>query len=92
MCIFKSLKLNKIKNVLGNNLELKIKKQQKFDSNPEPSASLASDILHLYATPLHSNSSAVARCRYMRWCSVNFFGAKKLKFGVKMVEFLDGVS
>jgi hypothetical protein len=34
MCIFKSLQLNKNKNVLGNNLEIQIKKQKKFDPIP----------------------------------------------------------
>jgi hypothetical protein len=91
--IFKSLKLNKNKNVLGNNLELKIKKKKcdpllRFEPG---TLCVVSKRYNHYTIPLHSNYIAMKRCCFMRWCSVNFL-RKKLKLGLyfrKRFRFLD---
>jgi hypothetical protein len=44
------------------------------------------------ANAFTSKHLAAGGCYNNRWCSVNFFCAKKLKLGVKMMEFSDGVS
>jgi hypothetical protein len=84
---------NVCKLVFGNNLELRIKKKN-YDLtrvlNPRPLAWEAR-ILPTELTPPAVDSVVV----YDVFCNTEFwwviFGAKKIKLGVKMMEFSDGV-